>query len=256
MTNTKASSRIRTTLLSMASLPWLRWQPNRDIAVALVTMLYMIPSYYYMANDLHPLAIYNFLFASTFVLVLIPAYYVLRIRGESLNQIGLTRRNLLPSLLISLVFVLRLSPKLHMLLSTVQPELVLPTLLFNCLCFWEPFFVFCWVQLRFEKAFGIIPGIIAAGLCLGSYHIGTYPLEMVITLGIIGLIYGIIFRLTMNLLILWPLTWMAASTIGTVSGGFTFSWQTVWVYAVILIIQALAIWKITRKNQLKKSPIN
>ena len=108
--------------------------------------------------------------------------------------------------------------------------------------------MFCWVQLRFEKAFGIIPGILAAGLCLGSYHIGTYPVEMVIALGIVGLIYGIIFRLTMNLLILWPLTWMVASTIGTVSGGFTFNWQTVEVYTVILVIQTIMIWKITRTN--------
>jgi hypothetical protein len=186
---------------NLLSLSWFRWQPDLDILVVLVTMLYMIPSYYLMANNLHPLAIYNFLFASLFALVLLPAFYVLRVRREPLDQLGLTKRHWLLSLVISLIFALRLYPRMFGLLFTVPSELVLPTVIFNGLCLWEPFFVHCWVQLRFERAFGVIPGIIAAGLCLGSYHIGTYPLGMVIMLGMAGLIYGIVFRLTRNLLI-------------------------------------------------------
>ena len=243
------SGRMREAMLSLRSLPWVRWEPGWDTVSALATMLYMIPSYYLMANDLHPLAIYNFLFASLFALVLLPAYYVLRVRGEPLEQLGITRRHLLLSLLISAVFGLRLMPRMLGLLSTVPPELVLPTVLFNGLCLWEPFFVHSWVQLRFERAFGVIPGILAAGFCLGSYHIGTYPPGMVLMLGIAGLIYGVVFRLTRNLLILWPLTWAVASTTGTVSGGYTFGWQTVWVYAVILLAQGAAIWWISRTRR-------
>jgi protein-S-isoprenylcysteine O-methyltransferase Ste14 len=245
----KVNGRIGEMILNLRSLQWFRWQPDWDISVALVTLLYMIPSYYLMANNLHPLAIYNFLLASLFVFVLLPAYYVLKVRREPLDQLGLTKRHWLPSLLISLVFVLRLIPRMFGLLSTVPSELVLPTVIFNGLCLWEPFFVHCWVQLRFERAFGVIPGILAAGLCLGSYHIGTYPLGMVIMLGMAGLIYGVVFRLTRNLLILWPLTWTVASTMGTVSGGFTFGWQTVWVYAAIILIQGTGIWWITWTRQ-------
>jgi len=213
----------------------------------------MIPSYYLMANNLHPLAIYNFLFASLFVLVLLPAYYVLKVRRKPLDQLGLTKRHWLPSLLISIVFILRLFPRMSGLLSTVPPELVLPTVIFNGLCLWEPFFVHCWIQLRFERAFGIIPGILTAGLCLGSYHIGTYPLEMVMKLVMAGLIYGAVFRLTRNLLILWPLTWTVASTMGTISGGFTFGWQTVWVYVAIILTQGTGIWWIARTQNYKNS---
>lgn len=126
-------------MLNLGSLQWFRWQPGWDILVALVTMLYMVPSYYYMANNLHPLAIYNFLFASLFILVLIPAYYVLMVRREPLVQLGLTKRYWLSSLFISLLFVLRLIPRMFELLSTVPSELVLPTVIFNCLCLWEPF---------------------------------------------------------------------------------------------------------------------
>jgi protein-S-isoprenylcysteine O-methyltransferase Ste14 len=140
------------------------------------------------------------------------------------------------------------------LLATVPKELVLPTVIFNGLCLWEPFFVHCWVQLRFERAFGVVPGILAAGVCLGSYHIGTYPWGMVIVLGMVGLIYGTLFRLTRNLLILWPLTWTVASTMGTVSGGFTFGWETVWIYAAMLLTQGAGIWWIARTRQNHKDP--
>ena len=250
----KVKVRIGEMMLNLRFLPWFRWQPDWDISVALVTMLYMMPSYYLMANNIHPLAIYNFLFASLFVFVLLPAYYVLKVRRESLEQLGLTKRHWLPSLLISLVFVWRIIPRMFGLLSTVPSELVLPTVIFNGLCLWEPFFVHCWVQLRFERAFGVIPGILAAGLCLGSYHIGTYPLEMVIMLGMAGLIYGVVFRLTRNLLILWPLTWTAASTMGTVSGGYTFGWQTVGVYVAVILTQGMGIWWMARTRQNHKDP--
>ncbi len=248
-TQDKVNGRIRETVLKFRSIPWVRWQPGWDTLFALATMFYMVPSYYLMANNWHQLAGYNFLFASLFVLVLLPAYYILKVRGESLEQLGFTKQQWLPSLLISLAFVLRFTPRLLGLLSSIPNELILPTVIFNGLCLWEPFFVHCWVQLRFERAFGVVPGILAAGLCLGSYHIGTYPLGIVIVLGMAGLIYGVVFRLTRNLLILWPLTWTAASTMGTVSGGFTFGWKTVWIYAAILLTQGVAILWIARTQQ-------
>lgn len=250
----KANGRIRELILNLRSLPWVRWEPDWDTLFALATMFYMIPSYYLMANNRHQLAGYNFLFTSLFVLVLLPAYYVLKVRGESLEQLGFSKQQWLPSLLISLVIVLRLIPRIFGLLSTVPPELVLPTVIFNGLCLWEPFFVHCWVQLRFERAFGVIPGILAAGLCLGSYHIGTYPLGMVIVLGMVGLIFGVVFRLTRNLLILWPLAWTVASTMGTVSGGFTFGWKTVGIYTAILLTQGTGIWWIARTRRNHKDP--
>jgi protein-S-isoprenylcysteine O-methyltransferase Ste14 len=251
----RANNHISEAILNLGSLSWFHWKPGWDVLIALLTISYMIPSYYLMANDLHPLAIYNFLFVSLFVLVLFPAYYVLNIRRESLDMIGLTKRHWLLSLLISFALVLWLSPRLFGILSLIPAGLILPTTVFNGLCFWEPFFVFCWVQLRFERAFGVIPGILAAGLCLGSYHIGTYPMAMVVMLGMVGLIYAVLFRMTRNLLVLWPLTWATASTIGTVSGGYTFGWSTVWVYSVIIFIQVLCIWWITR-TQNKNSEYN
>jgi hypothetical protein len=62
---------------------------------------------------------------------------------------------------------------------------------------------------------------------------------------VIGGFYAILFRTTKNLLTLWPFVWSISSSIGTLQGGFHFGWDDVTMYAVVLVIQAVAIaWMI------------
>jgi membrane protease YdiL (CAAX protease family) len=96
--------------------------------------------------------------------------------------------------------------------------------LFNAVILWEPFFVFSWLQLRYDRAFGILPGVVLTGLSFAAYHIGTYPPAGLVTLLISGLFFAAIFRPTSNLLIVWPLAWCAGSSIGTLMGGIRY-WQ-------------------------------
>jgi len=49
--------------------------------------------------------------------------------------------------------------------------------------------------------------------------------------------YAAIFRLTSNLLIVWPLVWSIASSIGTVMGEMQFTWSQVAIWSVVLLIQ-------------------
>jgi hypothetical protein len=111
---------------------------------------------------------------------------------------------------------------------------------------WEPFFVYGWLQLRFERAFGVIPGIALAAVCFGAYHIGTFPLSGVVTLLGLGVFFGVLFRATGgNLLALWPLTWAVTSSIGVLEGGF--GWSDVATYALLLIVQVVLIALAVRK---------
>jgi hypothetical protein len=111
----------------------------------------------------------------------------------------------------------------------------------NAVILWEPFFVHGWLQLRFDRAFGIVPGVLLAGLCFAGYHVGTYPLEGVIGLLFFGLIYATVFRLTSNLLIMWPLTWCVGSSLGTLMGGASLTWNQVAIWSAILLIQLVVI---------------
>jgi len=128
----------------------------------------------------------------------------------------------------------------------------LPHLLFNAVILWEPFFVYAWLQLRFDRAFGIVPGVLLAGLSFAAYHIGTYPPSGLIILLVSGLVYTAIFRLTSNLLIVWPFVWAIASSIGSLMGGMQFAWSQVAIWSVILLIQLSFIgytwWKQSKKE--------
>jgi len=223
-------------------LPWVRWSPGRDTYVALATLIYFVPSYYLGANTGSLFGLVNFLFATTVVLVVLPAYYVLRVMGRPPSEIGFTTRNLLPSLGLSVFLVLRYLPVLRAALASIPEANVLPHLLYCGLCLWEPFFIHCWVQLRFEDAFGIVPGVLAAGVCTAVYHVGTFPAGMVLRLGGYGLFYGVLFRLTRNVFTLWPLAWAGASAMGTIAGGFVFGWGHAALYGGVLLVQLLSIW--------------
>jgi hypothetical protein len=167
---------------------------------------------------------------------------VLVVRREGLNQLGITRRWWWLALLSSVVVSVLFWPRLQQV-AAQHPDIdLLPLLLANGLILWEPFFVYGWLQLRFERAFGVIPGIALAAVCFGAYHIGTFPLSGVVTLVLLGAFFGVLFRAAGgNLLALWPLTWAVTSSIGVLEGGFGFGWSDVATYALLLIVQVVSI---------------
>jgi len=74
---------------------------------------------------------------------------------------------------------------------------------------WEVIFVFGWLQLRFEEAFGIIPAVVLAGISFCLYHAGYgwFARAHLMSLFVIGIMMAMVFRMTKNLLILWPFLW-------------------------------------------------
>lgn len=70
----------------------------------------------------------------------------------------------------------------------------------------EAIFFRGWIQLRFEKAFDPIPAIPIAAASYALYHVG-YGMtssEMWF-LFLLGIEFAIAFRVTRNILVLWPL---------------------------------------------------
>jgi membrane protease YdiL (CAAX protease family) len=231
----------------------LRWRPGGDTAVALLTAVLMVGLYYANIHAQSPVVSVVFVILGNGILnVLFPAYYVLIVRREGLNQLGITRRWWWLALLLSVVVSGLSWPRLQEV-AAQQPDLELPLfvfLLFNGLILWEPFFVYGWLQLRFERAFGIIPAIALAAMCFGAYHIGTYPLSGVVSLVVFGVFFGVLFRVAGgNLLALWPLTWAVTSSFGVLEGGLggLVAWSDVVVYTLLLIVQVALIALMARQ---------
>ena len=223
----------------------LRWRPRGDTAVALLTAVLMVGLYYANARAAQGsvFSLVVFVILTNGVLnVLFPAYYVLVVRREGLAQLGITRRWWWLALLLSLLVSVLFWPQLQQVAAQHPNIDLVPLLLANGLILWEPFFVYGWLQLRFERAFGVIPGIALAAVCFGAYHIGTFPLSGVGSLVLLGVFFGVLFRVAGgNLLALWPLTWAVTSSIGVLEGGFGFGWSDVATYALLLIVQVVAI---------------
>jgi hypothetical protein len=215
---------------------WFSFEPTSDTIVAVLTELLMIGAFYTL-NHLPFGIVLNLLYESIMFLlvVLFPVWWIVWHRGQPLSELGITKKHWIPSLVISIVIFLFF---LSGLWKNYSGNNSLWAILAFCLIgLWEPFFVYGWLQLRFDRAFGIIPGIALAGLCIGIYHIGTYPLSAVFMFMVLGVVFAVIFRLTSNMLILWPLVWGASSAFSILMSGFTFSWNEVAFMAVILLIQ-------------------
>jgi hypothetical protein len=216
---------------------WFRWEPGRDTGVAILSALVMIPLYY--------LSVHTTGWAGTAVTfvqmvllgVVFPVWWLVWHRKQSLADLGITRAHAPLSLAAGIVLAILFS---HPLLARVSGEAVIPHLLVNACMFWEPFFVFGWLLLTFNRAFGIVMGILFTSLAFGSYHIGTYPADGLVMLVIVGLVFGCIFTTTKNILILWPFSWTVASGIGTALGGMLFGWDAV-ITSVAYLLVSLAV---------------
>lgn len=231
---------------------WVAWNPSIDTLVAFITLVLMAGGGYYLMVHL-PAGLsktaYNFFV--TFLLVIFPVWWVLRRQKGSLKDLGIKKKGLILSLVISILIT---SYFLYYALSAYSfyGANLIPHFLTNALILWEPFFIFCWLQLRFDKAFGIIPGILLAGLSMGVYHIGTYPMPEVIGLALFGVLFAAIFRITSNLLIMWPLTWSTSSAVGTLKGGLLLGWNDAFLAIVVLIIQIAIIYYLGVKTAIDR----
>lgn len=229
----------------IATIFAVRFRPRADTALALATAVAFCFVYYIGAHSQSALLSFVLftVFGTGLLCVILPTFYVLIIRGEPLANLGITKRRWGVALALSGFFAAGSLPGLLDTAAATDAEVDLPAhLLVNALVLWEPFFVHGWLQLRFERAFGILPGIFLASFCFAAYHVGTFPLAAMVGLFVVGLLQAALFRAVgANLLVLWPLLATVGSAIGTLQGGFAFGWGSVPQAFALLLGQLVAI---------------
>ena len=223
--------------------PWLTWAPTGETGVAALSVLAMIALYWVTTQVLvsgwSVILVFGLL-TNMGLNFIFPLWWIVAYRRQPLSELGLTSRRWLISVFIGGVLAALMAFRLRTSLVGVDWG---PHLLFNAVVLWEPFFVHGWLQLRFERAFGILPGILLAALCFAAYHIGTYPPAALLAIFASGLFYAAVFRLTGNLLIVWPLLWCLGSSFGTLMGGTQFNWAEAGIWSAILVVQlAILAW--------------
>ncbi|RIK17696.1 MAG: hypothetical protein DCC50_00895 [Acidobacteria bacterium] len=181
----------------------------------------------------------------------VPAVTVLWWRREGLSGLGVRRRRLLTSLAVSLLLGAGSAPRL-VTLAAEQGVPVAPHLLGNLLVLWEPLFVFGWLYLRWERAFGWLPAIALTGAGFALQHVGAVSLPTALGFGAFAVFFAVVFALVRNLLVLWPLFYPVASGIGTLQAGLAFGWSDLVPAAVLLVVQVvivLGVWGLARRSR-------
>ena len=176
------------------------------------------------------------------VCVILPLYWMVVKRKKGLGALGITKKYWLVSLIVSLLlggfFFFEYYHSFGIDIAIV------PALILGFYSLWEIVFVYGWLQLRFEQAFGIIPAAFLAGLCFSLYHLGYgwYNYSDFLSLIVAGIMMAVIFRITKNILILWPFLWPVSALRGFKMGVFSPGWLEAGSSAIFLTLILIAIF--------------
>lgn len=194
-----------------------KWQPSRDTAVAFVSGLIVIALSvallpfegtagervaFLVLRDL--VMIFGFGFA-------IPIYYTLFVERNPLSEQGITRRRWVVSLMVNIVLAALFALIFASEMAETGQTIVLSPATLGAIFYimvagiFEILFFYGFLQLRFERAFGVIPGIILAAAFYSLHHAGFQP-EFA-DLFLVGVTYMTVFHYTRSLLIIYPFFW-------------------------------------------------
>ena len=119
--------------------------------------------------------------------------------------------------------------------------------------FFEAFFWRGWVLLRLEESFGYLPAVILGSALYAVYHIGYgMPLDEMLFLFWIGILFAVCFRLTSNLLILWPIFQPMGQLVTLIEDGLSLPLLASVGFIEALVLMFVMVWlanRYYRKNQ-------
>lgn len=187
--------------------------------------------------------------------VLGPIVYLVWTRGWDLRSLGLGLHHLPATLTLGLTFaIIQFASTLW---GTDLPDATewVPLLVMSLVVgLFEAVFFRGFIQARLEASFGVIPAVGGAAILYALYHVG-YGMgadEMWFLFGL-GVVYAIIYRLTSNILILWPLlTPLGAFFNNLESGDIELPWESILGFADVAIVMAVTIW-LARRHIRKRS---
>jgi uncharacterized protein len=191
-----------------------RFNPGRDLLAVIVSWFLVTGALYtatfIVGSDAGGGMLYFLLYAivtATLFGVGVPLYWTVVVRKRPLADLGITTKLLGVSLVIQVVLAgIQYYSALRDATFPSMGELLPLIALALAIGFFEALFWRGWVQLRLEEAFGLIPALILGSALYALYHIG-YGMSFseMRFLFFIGLMFAIVFRLTKNIFILWPL---------------------------------------------------
>jgi len=228
-----------------------RWKPSKDLAVVALSWLLVVGALYtatvLVGSEVWGGMAYFTLYAivgATLFGVGLPLYWMVIVQRRPLADLGITTRWLGVSLVLQLVFA-----TLQFMGTLAKTELpsfeeFLPLIaLALCIGFFEAFFWRGWVLMRLEESFGTIPAILLGSILYSAYHIGYgMPASEMIFLFFIGIMFAVVFRLTKNIFILYPLFQPMGQLVTLIKDGLKLPLLASLGFIEVLIVMLVLVW--------------
>ena len=222
-----------------------RWEPDRGTAVAFLSYLGVVVGLL-LAFQVFTTArvAANFITYGVVTLaalgVALPVLYTVFVERHPLTDLGITARNLIPSLALGLLLGLDTyrATLANVPLSWGWAHVPLIVMALAVGLF-EAVFFRGWLQLRFEKSFGAVPGLVLGALCYMLYHVGYgMTLQEMLPLFGYGLVFGAVFRLAGSVFVLWPFYTPVGGLYTTVTDGLTMPFEATIGFVLVLVMMA------------------
>ena len=184
--------------------------------------------------------------------IAVPVYWIGLVKREPLRSLGLTLRHWPPAILLGVALSsLEVAQVVNGRGPVAPANLWMPQAVAGAVSLWEPLFVFGWLQLRFEKDFGILPGILMASACFALYHVGFGSVNMMVGQFFSAIAYATVFRLVTSLLVVWPLLWAASSARICIGDNFCFfDWSSATFMTFLFLVEITFVAAVAYRQRL------
>lgn len=236
----------------------IHWRPNRDTLVAFVSYIFVVAALF-MAFQIFTTdrVAANFITFGPIALaglgVAVPLFYTVLVRRRPLADVGLTTHQLLPSLALSLILGWDTYRNTLGTTDMTWTQSAVPMITMAlAVGLFEAIFFRGWLQLRFEAAFGLVPGLLLGALFYSLYHIGYgMELEEMLFLFGLGLVFGAFFRLTKSIFVLWPFYTPIGGLYTNLSEGLALPFEATYGFliTIVLMVGIIVLANVLRKRE-------
>jgi uncharacterized protein len=179
-----------------------------------------------------------------------PVSYTVWLRQRSLASLGLGVHRLRATLALGLLFAAVQAFTMFWGYQLPAPVDWVPLLVLALTVgLFEAIFFRGFIQGRLQESFGTGPAVAGAAVLYAIYHVGYgMGVDDMGFLFALGVVYAIVYRLTSNVLVLWPLLTPLGGWFSYMEGGdFQLPWASIAGFADVLGLMALVIWLAHRR---------
>ncbi|HER24086.1 MAG TPA: CPBP family intramembrane metalloprotease [Candidatus Atribacteria bacterium] len=238
-----------------------KFNPKKDLVIALFSWLLVVGSLSiatYLITSQRGLLYFLFyaVIGATIFGISLPAYWTLIKKRESLDKLGITKKNLKISIAAQILLAIILYyNKIDILLGKEFSELFPLITLVLAIGFFEAVFWRGWILTNLEDSFGTIPAVILGSLLYAAYHIGYgMGFSEMLFLFYIGIMFATLFVLSRNIFILWPIFQPFGQLITISKEDLPLPLIASVGFIEVLIVMfviILILWKYSTKNNIK-----